>query len=122
MLGQAGLELSAGSVPLLPLLFAVVVTVFLPSRAPAYQLIHDAQIQREIAWILQTDPYLGDDFFRVRVRNGIVYLEGHVTTLWERRRAEQLAGQVEGVVAIENNLTFSIFRNREASELWLGPP
>lgn len=80
-------------------------------HAAASQIISDAEIDRDIAWLLQTDPYLGDDLFRVRVRNGIVDLSGHVTTLWERDRAEDLVARVNGVVAVENNLTYSIFRS-----------
>jgi osmotically-inducible protein OsmY len=91
-------------------LFAVLI-FFSAGRPAASQLVDDAEIERDVAWALQTDSYIGGDFVRVRVRNGIVYLSGHVSTLWERRRAEWLAARVNGVLAVENNLTYSIFPN-----------
>lgn len=89
---------------------------FVKGDASAQRFISDAEIHSAIAWVLGTDPFLGDDLFRIRVQEGVVYLAGHVTTRWERARAERLVRQVEGVTAVVNDLSYSIFRERSVAQ------
>ena len=50
---------------------------------------------------------------RVRVRKGVVHLGGVVASDADRARAEAMAGQVEGVRAVENELVVDLLANSE---------
>jgi len=76
-----------------------------PAEAPARPLSvnppSDAAIQRRIEDILSA---LGGMEVEVEVRSGIVRLVGDADSLTARDQASDLAGRVEGVVLVRNEL------------------
>lgn len=62
----------------------------------------DRQIELRIEAIFE--ELEGLEGIAVSVRSGVVDLTGTVTEAAEARRAEELAGRVDGVVAVQNNL------------------
>ena len=63
------------------------------------------QLQRDVKAALNSHSYLDGSDITVRVRGGKIALNGAVNSDFERKWAERVASQVEGVVAIDNNLT-----------------
>lgn len=51
-----------------------------------------------------SDDMVNDDGIHVKVRHGVVYLDGWTTDEYERRMALDLARSVDGVVRVVNNL------------------
>jgi osmotically-inducible protein OsmY len=53
---------------------------------------------------IRNDAYTTDLDIDVTVENGIVYLRGRVNSLDDVEQAEEVAGSVEGVVDVEEEL------------------
>lgn len=66
--------------------------------------IPDRDIMRSVMADLEWEPGLLDHNIFVRVRNGVVTLGGFVESLGDRSKAERVAGRVQGVRAIVNEL------------------
>ncbi len=67
-------------------------------------MVHDINIQHDVVEELECAPDVDASRIGVSVQDGVVALAGHVATLEEKMRAEQLARRVEGVRAIANDL------------------
>jgi osmotically-inducible protein OsmY len=66
------------------------------------ELESDEEVTAKIERLLKDDPYLQGYDFEVRTYAGEVHLRGQVSTLFEKNRATQLAGQVRGAVDVDN--------------------
>ncbi|MBD3332909.1 BON domain-containing protein, partial [candidate division GN15 bacterium] len=64
----------------------------------------DAMVAADVRQALLRDPYVNRYDIDVTVDNGIAYLNGDVDTFFEKAQADDVAAQVNGVVAVENNL------------------
>ncbi|MGD2111094.1 MAG: BON domain-containing protein [Phycisphaerae bacterium] len=64
------------------------------------------ELERKIRDAFQQDPYLKRWDVDVSAYTGRVYLSGHVNNSFERDRAEFVAEGINGVVDIENTITF----------------
>jgi osmotically-inducible protein OsmY len=65
----------------------------------------DSEIESSIKQQLSWNDSTSNENIHVRVKKGVVSLEGHVDAYWKMFRAHQLASDVIGVVDIENKLT-----------------
>lgn len=65
---------------------------------------NDDEIAQRVRYALATDAYTTDLNIEVVVEDGIVYLHGQVGSLNDTDQAEQIAGSVEGVVDVEEEL------------------
>jgi BON domain len=64
----------------------------------------DDEIAQRVRYALSTDAYTADLNIEVEVEDGVVYLHGTVGSLDDVEQAEQVAGSVEGVVDVEEDL------------------
>jgi len=64
----------------------------------------DDTIENRVASALLRDPYVSRFEIDVTSENQIVYLRGSVDTQFEKARADNVAGSVEGVVMVKNSL------------------
>jgi hypothetical protein len=64
----------------------------------------DDEIAERVRYALATDGYTADLNIEVEVADGIVYLHGKVRSLEDIEQAEQVAGSVEGVDEVEEDL------------------
>jgi hypothetical protein len=64
----------------------------------------DDRILEEVCERLTWDPDLDASEIEVRVENGVVMLEGMVESRHDKRRAEDLADEVRGVMDVQNRL------------------
>jgi len=64
----------------------------------------DDEIAERVRYALATDGYTADLNIDVEVDDGIVYLHGKVRSLEDIEQAEQVAGSVEGVDEVEEDL------------------
>lgn len=71
---------------------------------PKAHLPTDEQIEEMVRSVLHWDPDVDSEIIRVRVRHGIVTLEGEVPGLWQKAVAERDAGAIVGVMGVENRL------------------
>jgi osmotically-inducible protein OsmY len=69
--------------------------------------VSDPKIEERVRKALLRDPYVEKSEITVQVFNGIVKLYGTVDSSFEKRRAEEAASRVKGVVGITNNLLVS---------------
>lgn len=69
--------------------------------------VSDPKIEERVRKALLRDPYVEKNEITVQVFNGIVKLYGTVDSSFEKRRAEEAASRVKGVVAVTNNLLVS---------------
>jgi osmotically-inducible protein OsmY len=65
----------------------------------------DAAIADSIRAALRRDPYVEWYDFTVVVVNGTARLYGTVDSYYERNRAQEVAGQVAGVISVDNRVT-----------------
>ena len=86
------------------------------------QRIADEEIEMRVRDALATDPHLASVDIRVRVVGGIVTLEGEVANPERRHRAEEVARQVPGVVAVRNRLHVMALRERAYEVERIPPP
>lgn len=64
----------------------------------------DDPIVRQIQQRLQTNPQLDARDVQVRAENGMITLAGSVRTGREKQLAGEAAGEVQGVISVENHL------------------
>src|SRR5262245_48272685 len=64
----------------------------------------DREIQEQVLAALEWDPGVHAAHIGVSVRNGVVTLQGFVSSLGEKRLAEQIAGRVYSVRAVADDL------------------
>lgn len=64
----------------------------------------DEEIRSNIQSVFSRSPDIDIDDVRVEVKDGIVVLEGAVPSFWQKGLAEDLAGNVSGVLDIQNHL------------------
>lgn len=79
-----------------------------PTSAPITTQVEpsaDARIARRLRGIL--DELGGFDLVRIRVSDGVVHLAGEVTDSAAQARLAEIAGRIEGVVAVENGVVLS---------------
>jgi osmotically-inducible protein OsmY len=67
----------------------------------------DDRLLRDVKTALSFEPLLHSDQFHVSAHQGVVSLSGKVSSPWKRAKAEEIGGEVFGVVAIENHLQVS---------------
>lgn len=88
----------------LPLILSVVLLAAFPAASSPAQPRSDTVLTEEVtAAIEEADLPIG--LFEVTVRDGVAYLEGEVLRESTRARVVELALFVEGVVAVETDLT-----------------
>lgn len=66
--------------------------------------LDSSSIEKNIRAALGRDPFVDRFEVSVTVRNGVAYLHGDVDTSFERAQAEDVAGNINGVVRVVNNL------------------
>ncbi|MHA1854893.1 MAG: BON domain-containing protein, partial [Promethearchaeota archaeon] len=64
----------------------------------------DSKIKHEIINKLKKDKMIDVAKIRATVKDGIVILEGTLTAIWQKSRAEKLISQIKGVEEIINKL------------------
>lgn len=64
----------------------------------------DSEIEARVRYALRTDAYTADLNIDVDVEDGVAYLHGKVRSLDDIDQAEQVAGSVEGVEEVEEDL------------------
>ncbi len=64
----------------------------------------DEEVAERVRYALLRDAYTSDLNIEVEVQNGTVYLHGQVRSLDDIEQAEQVAGSVEGVEEVEEDL------------------
>jgi BON domain len=64
----------------------------------------DDEIAERVRYALAVDGYTSDLNIEVEVQDGVVYLHGQVRSLEDIEQAEQVAGSVEGVDDVEEDL------------------
>lgn len=71
---------------------------------PASANVSDEEIEKQVAIALRLEPYAEPKGIEVAVDEGVVTLSGIVESAVERYDAERAARQVNGVVAVKNEL------------------
>lgn len=74
----------------------------------------DAQIEKRAREALLWDPYVQHDEVSVTVRDGVVYLSGSVGSSFIKQHAEDVVADIDGVVAVENDLVAHAARAHKA--------
>ena len=69
------------------------------------ETVDDAAVTARVKSMLLADNQVKGTKIDVDTSNGVVTLQGNVSSPSEKTRAEQLAQQVEGVKEVRNNLT-----------------
>jgi len=64
----------------------------------------DTEILKDVTAELKMEPSLRDDDVAVGVRDAVVTLAGYVDSFADKRRAEAVAGRINGVKAVVNDL------------------
>lgn len=67
----------------------------------------DDRLLRDVKTALSFEPLLHSDQLSVSAHQGVISLSGKVSSPWKRAKAEEIGGEVFGVVAIENHLQVS---------------
>ena len=75
-----------------------------PVDDPVRLQLNDDEIAGRVRYALATDAYTADLNIEVEVEDGTVYLHGTVGSLDDVEQAEQIAGNVPGVVEVEEDL------------------
>jgi osmotically-inducible protein OsmY len=71
---------------------------------PGHSIIPDDTIESNIRNWLQWNPDIDRSTLTVRVKSGVVFLEGTTDTYWKKVKAQTIAGEANGVVDIVNKL------------------
>lgn len=74
------------------------------ARSPGMNARSDEELSRSVKEAFRRDPELRDEDIHVRVRGGIVTLKGATSELALSREAREIAGEVNGVLAVNSNL------------------
>jgi len=75
------------------------------AAAGAERVMDDAALTARVKSVLLADAQVKGTKIDVDTTNGVVTLQGNVSSPSEKSRAEQLAQQVDGVKEVRNNLT-----------------
>lgn len=70
-----------------------------PSDSPG-----DPELAESVRRVLDWSPHIDQERVAVAVRDGVVRLEGDVDAYWKRWKAEELAGDLRGVLELRNHL------------------
>jgi osmotically-inducible protein OsmY len=65
----------------------------------------DEEIKSSIKSVLVLNPSLDGNLIEIIVDDGVVTLSGSVDAFWKRRKAEELAYDVTGVIDVENEIS-----------------
>jgi len=65
----------------------------------------DLEIKNKIRKALIRDPYINRYDINITVVDGVVYLSGAVDSYYEKAQADDVASRVNGVIAVENNIS-----------------
>ncbi len=74
------------------------------SREPTRMKFNDDEIAENVENALRNDAYTNDLDIEIEVVDGVVYLRGRVNSIEDVEQAEEVAGSVEGVVDVEDEL------------------
>jgi osmotically-inducible protein OsmY len=77
-------------------------------RGPRGYRRSDERIREDVNYRLTDDPDLDASDIEVSVNDGVVTLRGSVDSRWDKRRAEDIAESVSGVVDVDNKLRASM--------------
>jgi osmotically-inducible protein OsmY len=69
-------------------------------------MLGDDALERKVRKAIDKDPYLEHFKLRVDALNGRVTLSGDVSSKFQRKRAEEIAWEVKGVVEVINNINY----------------
>jgi osmotically-inducible protein OsmY len=76
----------------------------------------DNEIQRNITAELRWEPSLRNDDIAVAIRDGVVTLAGFVDSYADKRKAEEVVGNVRGVRALANDLEVKLPSDAQRSD------
>jgi osmotically-inducible protein OsmY len=68
----------------------------------------DESLEREVQSALKSDPYFYDEHVTVKIKNGVLTLEGIVFDDWDLRNALRIARRTPGVKRVINDLEISL--------------
>ena len=71
---------------------------------PAMARKNDADLQHDVQEELRWDPSIHAEQIGVSVKNGVVELDGHVDSLWEKYAAERAAMRVASVKSVASEI------------------
>jgi osmotically-inducible protein OsmY len=77
-------------------------------RGPRGYRRSDERIREDINDRLTDDTDLDASDIEVSIENGVVTLRGSVDSHWDKRRAEDIAESVSGVIDVDNHLRVSM--------------
>lgn len=75
-----------------------------PAQESTGEYLDDAAITTKVKGALLNDPRVSGLAINVETFKGTVQLSGFANSEGERQRAEELAGSVEGVQSVENDI------------------
>jgi len=77
-------------------------------------MMNDKQLQQAVTDELAWDPSITAAHIGITATDGVVTLNGHVPSYWEKRSAEAAAGKVKGVKAVVEEIKVQLF----GGDLW----
>jgi osmotically-inducible protein OsmY len=84
---------------------------------PEANLPSDDVITENIENNLNWNSQINAANVRIKTTDGVVKLTGKVTTYWERKVAEEIAGNTNGVILVENELSVALIKSVEDAEI-----
>ncbi len=81
--------------------------------------VSDAMVAADVRMALLRDPYVNRYDVTVTVDDGIAHLNGEVDSYFEKAQADDVASQVSGVVAVQNNLDVQDESNALLRDPWV---
>lgn len=75
------------------------------------ELPSDNEIRSNVRRSLRWDSTIDDGGIKVSVDNGVVMLDGSVPSYWQKFKAQDLAGNVKGVIDVDNDLSIAPLKN-----------
>lgn len=73
------------------------------TRSPV-TFVSDTVLMARVKSKFMSDDMVNDQGIHVKVRHGVVYLDGCVADIYQRRMAQDLVGSIDGVVQVINRL------------------
>ncbi|WP_321493289.1 BON domain-containing protein [uncultured Desulfobacter sp.] len=73
------------------------------TRSPV-TFVSDTVLMARVKSKFMSDDMVNDEGIHVKVRHGVVYLDGCVADIYQRRMAQDLAGSIDGVVQVISRL------------------
>jgi osmotically-inducible protein OsmY len=71
---------------------------------PGHTTVPDETIQTNIRNWIQWNPNINSSNISVKVKKGVVFLEGTIDTYWKKVKTQTIAGEANGVLDIVNRL------------------